>query len=213
MARSLFPPQVGSQWRRRAHWKHTILIKKLTTVIGPTVEIQYMDPRDRSERVLLIDDFAREYEIDDGRAPWPVYFMQIAHLVAQRATCDRKHVGAVLVRERRILATGYNGAAPGDPHCNEIGHDLVTTDGRQNCVRTIHAEQNVIAQAAQFGIPVSGATLYVNTFPCWNVCAKLLLGARIGRVIYDSDYNNDERVLSAFQRAGISLEKFDSTLL
>jgi dCMP deaminase len=102
---------------------------------------------------------------------------------------------------------------PGDPHCNEIGHDLVTTDGRQNCVRTIHAEQNVIAQAAQFGIPVSGATLYVNTFPCWNVCAKLLLGARIGRVIYDSDYNNDERVLSAFQRAGISLEKFDSTLL
>lgn len=148
-----------------------------------------------------------EHVAAPSRLDWGTYFIELAHLIARRATCDRKHVGAVFVREQRVISTGYNGSPPGLPHCDDVGHDLVITDGRENCVRTVHAEQNGVYQAAQHGVSLRGAQLYVNTFPCWN-CAKALLSVGIEKIIYDADYNNDARVMDAFNHAGIKLEKF-----
>src|SRR5512134_1119115 len=100
--------------------------------------------------------------------------MDIAHQVATRATCDRKHVGAVLVKNRTILSTGYNGSIPDAPHCDDVGH--LMEDG--HCVRTVHAEVNAVVQAAKNGTAIDGAILYCNTFPCWP-CFKLLASAGI----------------------------------
>lgn len=139
------------------------------------------------------------------RPSWDSYFMDMAHLVATRATCDRKHVGAVVVRDKRVVATGYNGSPPGLPHCDVVGHDLVRqADGKENCVRTVHAEMNAILQAAQYGVSLAGTTLYTNTYPCWH-CAKAILGARIATVVVDQDYNNDARVAEAFKASGVRL--------
>lgn len=143
-----------------------------------------------------------------ARLSWTEYFIEMAHLISRRATCDRKHVGAVFVRDSRVISTGYNGSPPGLPHCDEVGHDIVVTDGKENCVRTVHAEQNGVYQAAQHGVSLANTVLYVNTFPCWN-CAKALLSVRISKIVYDADYNNDPRVVDAFNRAGIGLEKFN----
>lgn len=143
-----------------------------------------------------------------ARPSWDSYFMQMAHLVATRATCDRKHVGAVIVHERRVLATGYNGSAPGQPHCDDVGHDLVTLEGgRTNCVRTLHAEANAILQGSLYGVALRGADIYTNTFPCWP-CAKMILGAGLARVFVDADYNNDERVMAAFESKGVKLVRY-----
>lgn len=139
------------------------------------------------------------------RPAWDRYFMDMAHLAATRATCDRKHVGAVVVRDKRVVATGYNGSPPGLPHCDEVGHDIVTqADGTENCVRTVHAEANAILQAAQYGVPLAGTTLYTNTYPCWN-CAKAILGAGVAAVVVDQDYRNDLRVAEAFAASGVRL--------
>lgn len=142
------------------------------------------------------------------RPSWDTYFIQLCHLVATRATCDRKHVGAVLVRDRRVLSTGYNGSAPGEPHCDDAGHDLVElAGGAVNCVRTIHAEANAILQAAKYGVPVQGTTLFTNTYPCWP-CAKMILGAGITEVVFDADYNVDPRVDAAFKSKGITVRRY-----
>lgn len=143
-----------------------------------------------------------------GRPSWDDYFIQLCHLVATRATCDRKHVGAVIVRDRRILATGYNGSPPGTPHCDDVGHDLVKlADGSVNCVRTIHAEANAILQAARYGVSLQGTDLYTNTYPCW-ACAKMILGAGITRVVFDADYRMDARVNEAFVAKSVKLERY-----
>ena len=118
------------------------------------------------------------------RPSWDEYFMRQCDLVATRATCKRKHVGAVLVRNRRILATGYNGSLPGLPHCDDVGHMM--EDG--HCVRTVHAEVNAVAQAAKAGVRLEGATMYCNTFPCWN-CFKVAVSAGIVEVVYDDEYS------------------------
>lgn len=142
------------------------------------------------------------------RPDWDTYFMDIALAVSRRGTCDRKRVGAIIVVERDIVATGYNGAAPGEPHCDEIGHDLVTlANGRQNCVRTVHAEENAFIQAARRDGGVRGGTIYTNTYPCWP-CARMIISAKLVRVVYDSDYNNDDRVNDAFRRRSIEVVKF-----
>jgi dCMP deaminase len=117
------------------------------------------------------------------RPTWDEYFLDIAFSVAERSTCDRAHVGAVLVRDRRILATGYNGSPAGLPHCDEVGHLMV--DG--HCVRTLHAEQNAIIQSALHGVSSEGATAYVTHQPCLT-CAKMLINAGIERVVYAGDY-------------------------
>lgn len=117
------------------------------------------------------------------RISWDTYFIQVARMVALRSSCDRAHVGAVLVKDRRILATGYNGSPRGMPHCDEVGH--LMRDG--HCVRTIHAEMNAVISAASFGVSTEGATLYVTHTPCYE-CAKVLINAGIKEVIYDKPY-------------------------
>ena len=120
------------------------------------------------------------------RPSWDEYFLQIAFTVAQRSTCDRAHVGCVLVRDRRILTTGYNGAPAGLPHCDDVGHLL--EDG--HCVRTLHAEQNALIQAALHGVGTEGATAYVTHQPCLT-CAKMLINAGVRRVVYAGNYPDD----------------------
>ncbi|MBV6489787.1 MAG: dCMP deaminase family protein [Fimbriimonadaceae bacterium] len=127
------------------------------------------------------------------RPSWDEYFMQIAHLVKTRATCPRRQVGAVIVRERRILATGYNGAPRGLQHCPEGGPEHDWPRGCMkagHCIRSLHAEQNALLQAAMIGIACQGATMYVTCQPC-NTCAKMIINAGIERVIYEGDYPDD----------------------
>jgi dCMP deaminase len=118
----------------------------------------------------------------DQRPSWDEYFMQIARDVATRATCLRRHVGAVVVRDKRILSTGYNGSPPGQKHCTEVG--CLLEDGR--CIRTLHAEQNALIQAALHGVSTEGATLYATCRPC-HVCARMIVGAGIKRVVFAGD--------------------------
>jgi dCMP deaminase len=137
------------------------------------------------------------------RPSWDQYFMGIAAEVAKRSTCPRAQVGAIIVRDRRILTTGYNGAPTGLPHCTEVGCLMV--DG--HCRRTLHAEQNAIIQAALHGVSVAGGTLYVTHQPC-NTCAKMIINAGIKRVIYAGEYP-DELAVSFFEQAGVELLHFE----
>lgn len=118
------------------------------------------------------------------RPSWDEYFLRIAAEVATRATCNRKHVGAVLVRDRHLLATGYNGSMRGTPHCDDAGHLM---DDEGHCIRTIHAEQNAIAQAAHNGVRLAGSTCYATASPCF-MCFKLLVNAGIQRVVFGALY-------------------------
>lgn len=136
-----------------------------------------------------------------SRPTWDEYFMQIAFTVAERSTCDRAHVGAVLVRDRRILATGYNGAPAGLPHCDDVGHLMLDN----HCVRTLHAEQNAIIQAALHGVGTQDATAYVTHQPCLT-CAKMLINAGIRRVVYAGNYP-DEHSRLFLSQAGITLDR------
>ncbi|GAB4469516.1 MAG: dCMP deaminase family protein [Armatimonadaceae bacterium] len=115
----------------------------------------------------------------ETRPSWDEYFMQIARDVATRATCLRRHVGAVVVRDKRILSTGYNGSPPGQPHCSEVG--CLLEDGK--CIRTLHAEQNALIQAALHGVSTQGATMYCTCRPC-HVCARMIVGAGIERLVF-----------------------------
>ena len=133
------------------------------------------------------------------RAPWDRYFMDIAQVVATRATCDRKLVGAVIVRDRTILSTGYNGSIRGMPHCDEVGHMM--EDG--HCVATIHAEMNAIIQAARNGVRLEGASIYITASPCWS-CFKALANAGILRICYGEFYR-DERSFQVAARLGIEM--------
>jgi len=138
-----------------------------------------------------------------ARSSWDQYFMDIARQVATRATCDRKHVGAVLVRDRTILSTGYNGSIRGLPHCDDVGHMMENG----HCVATVHAEANAIIQAAKNGVRIDGATIYTTASPCWP-CFKLIANAGIVRIVYGEFYR-DERIFEYAQRLGIELVKLD----
>lgn len=143
------------------------------------------------------------------RPSWESYFMQIAHLVATRATCPRRSVGAVIVRDRRILATGYNGAPRGLPHCPEGGHEHEWPTGclrAGHCIRALHAEQNALLQAAMIGTPCEGSSIYVTCQPC-NTCAKMIINAGIERVIYEGDYP-DEFSKELFRDAGMEVLRY-----
>src|SRR5688572_4658067 len=136
-----------------------------------------------------------------NRPTWDEYFLEIAFSVAERSTCDRAHVGAVLVRDKRILSTGYNGSPAGLPHCDDVGHLIV--DG--HCVRTLHAEQNAIIQSALHGVSSEGATAYVTHQPCLT-CAKMLINAGIRRVVYTGNYP-DENSIQFLTQANVQLER------
>ncbi|MBL0196480.1 MAG: dCMP deaminase family protein [Myxococcales bacterium] len=125
--------------------------------------------------------------------------MNIAREVSSRATCDRKHVGAVVVRDRSILATGYNGSIRGLAHCDEEGH--LMEDG--HCVRTVHAEANAVAQAARNGSRIDGATLYVTASPCW-ACFRLVANAGITRIVFGEFYR-DPKIFEFSKALGIDL--------
>jgi dCMP deaminase len=133
------------------------------------------------------------------RVSWDEYFMNIAREVATRSTCDRKFVGAVIVRDKIILATGYNGSIRGLPHCDEEGH--LMEEG--HCVRTVHAEANAIVQAARSGVRIDEAGIYVTASPCWG-CFRLIGNAGIKRIVFGEFYR-DPRVFEFSQRLGIEL--------
>lgn len=143
------------------------------------------------------------------RPPWDEYFMQIARVVATRSTCLRRQVGAVLVKDKRILTTGYNGAPRGLPHCLEVGclrEQLGIPSGeRQELCRGLHAEQNAIIQAAYYGVSIAGATLYCTHQPCIT-CAKMLINAGIEKIIYEEAYP-DELAEKMLREAGVELIK------
>ena len=125
--------------------------------------------------------------------------MNIAHEAATRSTCDRKNVGAVIVREKTILSTGYNGSIRGMSHCDEVGHEMENG----HCVGTIHAEANAIIQAARNGVNINGAELYTTASPCWS-CFKLIANSGIRRIYYGEFYR-DERSIKVARQAGIEL--------
>ena len=141
------------------------------------------------------------------RPSWPQYFMEIAHVVAKRSTCMRRQVGAVIVRDKQILSTGYNGAPKGLPHCEETGcirQELNVPSGeRHELCRAIHAEQNAIAQAAYNGVSLKDSTLYCTTAPC-SLCAKMIINAGIKKVYYEGSYP-DARAMEYFRDAMIEV--------
>ena len=134
-----------------------------------------------------------------NRVSWENYFMNIAREVSTRSTCDRKHVGAVIVREKTILSTGYNGSIKGLPHCDEVGCEMV--DG--HCIRTTHAEANAIVQAAKNGVEINSSEIYVTASPCYN-CFKLIANAGIKTIFYKEFYR-DDRISDRAKEAGINL--------
>jgi len=151
-----------------------------------------------------------------SRPSWDEYFLELAAQVARRATCDRGRAGCVVVRDKRIIATGYVGSPPGLPHCDDVGHlfrKVVDEDGnvRQHCVRTTHAEQNAICQAARYGIAMEGATIYCTMEPC-RVCAMLLISVGIRRVVARRRYHAGQDTRELFQAAGIELVVWEDRL-
>lgn len=145
-----------------------------------------------------------------ARPSWDEYFMEIMRAVASRSTCDRGLSGCVIVRDRQILVTGYSGSPKGFPHCDEAGHQLKTTlheDGSQtvHCVRTAHAEQNAIVQAAKFGIPIAGGAAYCRMTPC-AACAKMIVNADIARVVCEKKYHAGGESEEMFRSAGVKVD-------
>ena len=133
------------------------------------------------------------------RVSWETYFMNIAQEVATRSTCDRKHVGAVIVRGKTILSTGYNGSVRGMHHCDDIGHEMENG----HCVRTIHAEANAVVQSARNGVRIDEAEIYVTASPCYD-CFKMIANAGIASIYY-SEFYRDTRITSLAEQIGIEL--------
>ncbi len=135
----------------------------------------------------------------EERVSWEVYFMNIAKEVGTRSTCDRKHVGAVIVRGKTILATGYNGSIRGLAHCDEAGHEMDNT----HCVRTIHAEANAIVQSARHGVRIEDSEIYITASPCYD-CFKMIANVGI-RKIYFGEFYRDERIMEHAKELNIEL--------
>ncbi len=145
----------------------------------------------------------------ENRPSWDDYFMGIARAVAARATCDRGKSGCVIARDKRLLTTGYVGAPVGMPHCDEVGHQFKTVtheDGTQtkHCVRTSHAEENAIIQAAKHGISLENAALYCKMVPCYT-CAKIIINSGIKRVVVEKDYQASKDTQNIFKKTGVEL--------
>ena len=138
------------------------------------------------------------------------YFMEMAQLVSSRSTCLRRKVGAVIVKEKRVLSTGYNGSPKGTKHCEELGCIRVKLNvpsgTRHELCRGVHAEQNAVTQAAYFGVSVDGATIYTTTYPC-SMCAKILINAGIKEIIYSEGYA-DDLSKDLLEEAGIKIREY-----
>lgn len=144
------------------------------------------------------------------RPSWDEYFMEITGLVARRSTCLRRQVGAVLVKDKNILATGYNGAPSGIVHCLDVGclrEKLRIPSGeRHELCRGLHAEQNAIIQAAKHGTSIEGATLYCTTMPC-IICSKMIINAGIRRIVFAEGYS-DQLAAEMISESGVAVERF-----
>ncbi|MBF0746427.1 ComE operon protein 2 [Gemella sp. 19428wG2_WT2a] len=138
------------------------------------------------------------------RISWDEYFMAQSHLLSLRSTCERLSVGATIVRDKRIIAGGYNGSIQGDEHCIDAGCKVV----EGHCMRTIHAEVNALLQCAKFGVTTNGATIYVTHFPCLN-CTKSVIQAGIKEICYAEDYKNNKYAEGLLKKSGIIVRKVD----
>lgn len=144
------------------------------------------------------------------RESWDEYFLKMAALVGTRSTCDRGRAGTVIVKDKRLLATGHSGSPIGFLHCDEVGHEMHTvTDENgitsQHCIRTTHSEINAIANAARFGVVVDGAAMYSQMVSCYT-CAKAIINAGIKRFVAVRDYHQSKRTKEIFKKAGVKLE-------
>jgi dCMP deaminase len=151
------------------------------------------------------------------RPSWDEYFLDLAHAAAKRATCDRGRSGCVIVRDRQVLVTGYVGSPQGLPHCDDVGHlmkKVIHDDGSvtQHCMRTVHAEQNAICQAARRGMALEGGTLYCRMTPC-RTCAMLIINCGIFRVVCQNRYHAGSESEEMFRQAGVQLDYFSEDVL
>lgn len=151
------------------------------------------------------------------RPSWDEYFMNIAKQVGTRGTCDRGRVGCVIVKDKKIISTGYVGSPAGVRHCDEVGHEMHTVDYgngdvHRHCVRTAHAETNAIVQAARFGISTEGGTLYCMMVPCYT-CAKNIINAGIKRIVCEKDYHGGKRSKEIFTEAKVELVLLSGDLM
>lgn len=150
------------------------------------------------------------------RPDWDEYFIDMMDTVATRATCDRGRSGCIIVKDKRIICTGYVGSPSGLAHCDEVGHlmkQVIDDDGttRQHCMRTIHAEQNAICQAARHGISLEGSTLYCKMEPC-RVCAMLIISCGIKTVIAKNQYHAAQETREMFKQAGIEMRVLEQEI-
>lgn len=151
---------------------------------------------------------------DNERPSWDDYFMDVANAISKRATCDRGRSGCVIARDKQLLVSGYVGSPTGFPHCDDVGHQiekLTHENGEvsEHCMRTVHAEQNAICQAAKTGISIEGATIYTRMTPC-RTCAMLIINCGIKRVVSERRYHRGDESEKMFAEAGIELEyKYD----
>jgi dCMP deaminase len=150
------------------------------------------------------------------RPSWDEYFLDIMRMVGTRSTCDRGRSGCVITKDKRILSTGYVGSPIGVAHCDDVGHEMHTvihTNGTQSkhCIRTTHAEQNAIVQAARMGVPLDGATLYCHMTPCYT-CAKMIINAGIVRVVCDLDYHAGGRSKEVFAESGVEFQLMNNEM-
>lgn len=150
------------------------------------------------------------------RPSWDEYFMQIMNMVGTRGSCDRGRAACVITKDKRILSTGYVGSPIGLPHCDEVGHELHTVtneDGKESrhCIRTTHAEQNAICQAARVGVALDGGTLYCKMTPCYT-CAKMIINVGIKRVVCAQDYHAGARSKEVFKEAGVAYDLLSSDM-
>lgn len=146
--------------------------------------------------------------VEDTRISWDEYFMEMAKLAARRSTCLRRQVGAVIVQDKHVIATGYNGAPKGIPHCAEMGgcyreQNNIPSGERHELCRALHAEQNAIIQAATYAQGIDGATIYITHQPC-VICAKMIINAGIERIVVNEGYP-DEMAVSILEEAGLRI--------
>lgn len=162
----------------------------------------------------MIDNEIKENnETKYQRPSWDEYFMEVCRAIAKRATCDRGRSGCVIVKDRQILVTGYVGSPAGMSHCDDVGHQfkkMIHEDDRitNHCVRTVHAEQNAICQAAKLGIALAGSTLYCKMTPC-RTCAMLIINCGIKEVVCEKKYHAGAESEEMFKQVGIKLRYFD----
>ena len=144
------------------------------------------------------------------RPSWDEYFTAIVEMVGERGTCERGRSGCLIVKDKRIVSTGYVGSPMGMPHCDDAGHEMtevLNEDGSKSkhCVRTLHAEQNALVQAARIGTALEGGTLYCHMTPCYT-CAKMIVNAGIKRVVANKDYHRGEKGKKVFSESGVLFE-------